>query len=236
MPSKICSHEVERACSRAAEPIRESKPGWVSRSSVKVTKSSKVFAMYPVLPCCTVYFGPPTAVTTAGTPEESASSTARPNVSVSDGNTKRSILANARDKFFPVSTPREFRVLHVVSQPGCLCTLPNHNHPEIPMAAGEERLLKLREAAHVLFSRESSHVADGEGTAVAVPELRTENRSIYAMGHQKTGLAGRSLEPLDHFLVWREQQSRDPVKTCCGAKAPVFNRAQQSGGRGLGQE
>src|ERR1700693_4556738 len=73
-------------------------------------------------------------------------------------------------------------------------------------------------------------------TAVAVPELRIENRSIYAMGHQKTGLAGRPLEPLDHFLVWREQQSRDPVKTCCGTKAPVFNGTQQSGGRGLREE
>src|ERR1039458_3696469 len=104
------------------------------------------------------------------------------------------------------------------------------------MAAGEERLLKLRKEAHVLLSREPTHVADSEGTAVAVPELRTENRRIYAMGHQETGLAGRPIEPLDHFLVWREQQSRDPVKACCSAKAPVFNRIQQSGGRGLGQE
>ena len=145
-------------------------------------------------------------------------------------------IGDCAGQVLPGQHPREFRVLHVVSQPGCLCTLPNHNHSEIPMAAGAERLLKLRKPADVLLNRESSHVADGEGTALAVPKLRTEKRRIYAMGHQETGLAGRPLEPLDHFLVWREQQSRDPVKTCCCAKAPVFNRAQQSGGRGLGQE
>src|ERR1035437_6441691 len=127
-------------------------------------------------------------------------------------------------------------MLHVVLQPGCLRTLPNHDHPEIPMAAGEERLLKLHKAAYVFFSREASHVADGKGTAIAVPELRTENRSIYAMRHQETGLARRALELLDHFRVWCEQQSRDPVKACCSAKAPLFNRAQQSVGCGLGQE
>src|SRR4051794_23808055 len=100
------------------------------------------------------------------------------------------------------------------------------------MSSSEERLLKVGKPAHVLLSREPSHVADSERTSIAVPELRTEHRRVDTMGHQETGLAGRLLEPFDHFRIRREQQSWDPVKTSCGAEAPAFHRTQQSGRHG----
>src|ERR1700682_3080835 len=85
MLSKIGSHEIDRAYWRAVVRIDDSKSGRVSKSATAATNSSKLLAAYPVLPGCMVYFGPPLAVTTAGTPDASASKTARPKVSVSDG-------------------------------------------------------------------------------------------------------------------------------------------------------
>jgi hypothetical protein len=50
-------------------------------------------AISPFAPGLTKYFGPPSRVTIAGTPDAIASSTTLPNVSVDDGNTKASMDA-----------------------------------------------------------------------------------------------------------------------------------------------
>ena len=72
--------------------------------------------------------GPPRGVTTAGTPEASASRTARPNVSVSEGNTNASMSAYARERSLPVSQPlnsacRIFSRSHFSSAPWPIRTI-----------------------------------------------------------------------------------------------------------------
>jgi hypothetical protein len=185
MLSKIGPHEIDRVYRRAVVRIDDSKSGRVSKSATAATNSSNLLAMYPVFPGCIVYFGPPLAVTTAGTPDASASKTTRPKVSVSSEQTCKFCVAH----FFS-SQPRS-------------APLTQHHDPENP--CGPSPGEPAREAAR----SSESYATHGAGAMLLVNIMR-----IPCFGRRMTIGRASIIWPGANWKSYLLSRSRKIMRIC----------------------
>ena len=152
-----------------------------------------------------------------------ASSSTRPKVSVRDGNTNASILANDFRQRVSLKSPGKVSMLKVSRQPLLLASFSDQKKVEITLTGGQQALLQLDQETHILLGREAAHVPDAKRTgSLAAPAGRIHFR-IHSVRHQESRFAGSLLEQANHGFVWSQQEAGQPVKTDARPQTLMFS-------------
>src|SRR5579864_6969898 len=110
----------------------------------------------------------------------------------------------------------------MVPQPFPFRAFPDYHETKISMPEVKQRLLQVRQSAHVFLRRQPSHIADTEPAFLPIAQFRTKNRRVYGVRHQVARLARSRLQHSDHLSIGRKQKPRNSVEACRSAKTPAL--------------
>ncbi len=184
-------------------------------------------AMQPVRPSCTSERGPPSGVTTTGTPEAIASSTTLPNVSVCDGKTNTSIPAYARARASPRRTPVNSARGRRSRSQRFFGSLSDDAEAKVADPAILQFLLNASQQRHVLLHAQASHKSQDEvrNPTLRAAALRRKQLGIDAALHQVTGAACLPLQQAAKVRIRRKENPGPLVQDGGDVQRRPFNAA-----------
>ena len=139
-------------------------------------------------------FGPPSAVTTVGTPEVSASFTAQ----------------NAG----------QYGVLHFGGQPIPLVPVADDEETEVRNTGGDECLLNSRKEMNILLNGQTTGIANNKCGVRAPAADGIEQRGIDTPAHRKPGFGAQTGEHIEQLTIRRHDAIRhliEPAERLYGA-------------------